>query len=89
MKSLADLSAECHQSIKVISFLLILTEINCILIVFSFSMIVTTPRSNLTKFLTPGGTTKTEMRNITGPEITRPEFTPVNAESMKTVSILR
>jgi hypothetical protein len=37
----------------------------------------------------PGGTTETEMRNISGPEITRTEFTPVNAELMEIASILR
>jgi hypothetical protein len=29
------------------------------------------------------------MRNISGPEVTRPEFTPVNAELMEIASILR
>jgi hypothetical protein len=38
---------------------------------------------------TPGGTTETEIRKISGPEITRPEFTPVNAALMEIVSILR
>jgi hypothetical protein len=37
----------------------------------------------------PGGTTETEMLNISGPGKTKPEFTPVNAESMEIVSILR
>ncbi len=54
-----------------------------------FSTIAITPRWNLTKFLTPGGTTETEMRKISGPEITRTEFTPVNAELMEIASILR
>jgi hypothetical protein len=37
----------------------------------------------------PGGTTETEMRKISGPEITKPEFTPVNAELIEIASILR
>jgi hypothetical protein len=43
-------------------------------------MTVTMPRSNLTTLNMHGGTTETGMRNISGPEITRTEFTPVNAE---------
>jgi hypothetical protein len=56
---------------------------------FAISTIAILPRLNLTKFLTPGGTIETEMRNISGPEITKPEFTPVNAELMEIASILR
>ena len=62
---------------------------NCQIILFSISTIAITPRWNLTKFLTPGGTIETDMRNISGPEITRTEFTPVNAELMEIASILR
>jgi hypothetical protein len=69
--------------------LLIQTEINFQVILFLFSTIVTTPRLNLATLNTPGGTTEMEMRNISGPEITRPEFTPVNAELMEIASILR
>jgi hypothetical protein len=47
------------------------------------------PRLNLATLNTPGGTTETEMSNISGPEITRTEFTPVNAELMEIASILR
>ena len=47
------------------------------------------PRLNLETLNTPGGTIETEMRKISGPEITRPEFTPVSAELMEIVSILR
>ena len=61
---------------------------NPIFIFFSFSMIVITPLFNLTN-LTPGGTIETEMCNISGPEIIRTEFTPVNVELMGIVSILR
>ena len=62
---------------------------NCQIILFSLSTIVITPRLNLTPLNTPGGTIETEMRNISGPEITRTEFTPVNAELMEIASILR
>ena len=87
IKSLVELSAECHQSIKVRSkSQLNLNEYHNDFVFFS-SMIVITPLFNLTN-LTPGGTTETEMRNISGPAITRTEITPVSAESMKTVSIL-
>ena len=44
-------------------------------------MIVTMPRlprSNLTRLNTPCGATETELRNISGPEIARTEFTGVN-----------
>ncbi len=37
----------------------------------------------------PGGTTEKEMRNTFGPEVTRTEFTPASAESMKIASNLR
>ena len=56
---------------------------------FSFSTIVITLRWNLATSNTPGGTIETEMRKMSGPEITRTEFTPVNAELMEIVSILR
>ena len=46
-------------------------------------------RLNLTTLNTPGGTIETDRRNISGPEIKRPEFTPVNAELMEIASILR
>jgi hypothetical protein len=46
------------------------------------------PRSNSTKYLTPGGTTETEERNTFGPEITRTEFTPVSVESTGIVWII-
>ena len=59
------------------------------IILFSFSTIAITPRWNLATSNTPGGMTKTEMQKMSGPEITRTEFTPVNAESMEIVSILR
>ncbi len=62
---------------------------NCQIILFSISTIAITPRLNLTKFLTPGGTIGTEMCKISGPEIIRTEFTPVNAELMEIASILR
>ena len=62
---------------------------NSLLIVYLFSMIAITLRLNLATLNTPGGTTKTEMRKISGPEITRTEFTPVNAELMEIASILR
>ena len=55
---------------------------------FSFSTIVITPRWNLATSNTPGGMTETEMRKISGPEITRTEFIPVNAESMEIALIL-
>jgi hypothetical protein len=47
------------------------------------------PRSNSTKFLIPGGTTETEMRNISGLEITLVEFIPVSVDLMEIVWILR
>jgi hypothetical protein len=53
------------------------------------STIVSTPRFNSTASLIPGGTIETEMRNISGQEITRAEFTPVNVESREIVLILR
>ena len=56
---------------------------------FSFSTIVITPRWNLATSNTPGGTIEMEMRKMSGPEITRTEFTPFNAELMEIVSILR
>ena len=59
------------------------------IVFFSFSTIAITPRWNLATLNTPGGMTKTEMRKISGPEITRPEFTPVNAELMEIAPILR
>ena len=49
-------------------------------------MTVTMPLSNLATLSTPGGTTETEMSNISGPEITQTEFTPASAESMKIAS---
>jgi hypothetical protein len=36
----------------------------------------------------PGGTTGTEMRDISGPEITRTEITLASAESMEIALIL-
>jgi hypothetical protein len=36
----------------------------------------------------PGGTTETEMRNISGPEITRTESTPASVEWMEIASIV-
>ncbi len=45
------------------------------------SMIVTTHRSSLITSPTPGGTTETVKRNISGPAITVTEFTPASAES--------
>jgi hypothetical protein len=62
---------------------------NCQIILFSFSTIVITPRLNLATLITAGGTTETERRKISGPEITRTEFTPVSAELMEIASILR
>ena len=59
------------------------------LILFSFSTIVIMLRLNLTTLNTPGGTLETDRRTISGPEIKRPEFTPVNAELMEIASILR
>ena len=59
------------------------------MILFSFSTIAITPRLNLATLNTPGGTIETEMRNISGLEITRPEFTPASAELMEIASILR
>ena len=38
-------------------------------------MTITWPRLNLATSSTLGGTTETEMRNISGPEITRAELT--------------
>ena len=46
------------------------------------------PRSNSTKYLTPGGMTETEERNTFGLEITRTEFTPVSVESTEIVWII-
>ena len=51
-------------------------------------MTVTWPRLNSASPRTPGGTTETEMRNISGPEITRTEFTPVSAESTAIASTI-
>jgi hypothetical protein len=62
---------------------------NCQIILFSLSMIAITPHLNLATLNTPGGTTETEMRKISGPEIIRTEFTRVNAELMEIASILR
>ena len=88
IKSLAELSAECHQAIKVrVISQLNLNEYHNDFVFFS-SMIVITPLFNLTN-LTPGGTIEMEMRNISGPEIIRTEFTPASAELMGIVSILR
>ena len=52
------------------------------------STIAIMPRSNSTKYLTPGGTTETEERNTFGSEITRTESTPVNVESTGIVLII-
>ena len=52
------------------------------------STIAIMPRSNSTKYLTPGGMTETEERNTFGLEITRTEFTPVSVESTEIVWII-
>ncbi len=80
MKALAELSSECHQSIKV-TFFFKFKILDLINILNYSSMSVTCRRLNTADKCSPGGTTETETRNISGPEITQTEFTPVSAES--------
>jgi hypothetical protein len=64
------------------------TELDAKVSLKYISTIAIMPRSNSTKYHTPGGTTETEERNTFGPEITRTEFTPVSVESTGIVWII-
>ncbi len=97
MKALAELSTECHQSIKVnlppvdelilkISWS-VYSKWNYFKIYDCSTIAISLHWSWITSFI-PGGTTEMEIRNISGPEITRTEFTPVSAESTGIASIL-
>jgi hypothetical protein len=88
MTALADLSSECHQSIKVRSNQLqtnkLFDQINVFLV---SSTIASTPLLSLTASHFLGGTTKTETTNSSGPAQTRTS-TLVSAASMEIASNL-
>ena len=85
MAALAQLSTECHQSIKV-NLALKSQWIMNKLCQF-FSMTATTPLSNSTKSHMPGGTIETETQNTFGLVVTQMS-TPANVESITIASML-
>jgi hypothetical protein len=85
MAALAQLSTECHQSIKV-NLALKSQWIMNKLCQF-FSMTATTPLSNSTKLHMPGGMIEMETQNTFGPVVTQMP-TPANVESITIASML-